>query len=71
MRTSGEFYLEVGLEQNALRKNQKVDIYIYNDKIHQKSLRQVDLSAKKVTLHVPSKMVSKYRDCVKCRVVPL
>ena len=71
MRTSGEFYLEVGLEQNALRKNQKVDIYIYNDKIHQKSLRQVDLSAKKVTLHVPAKMVSKYRDCVKCRVVPL
>ena len=71
MRTSGEFYLEVGLEQNALRKNQKVDIYIYNDKIHQKSLRQVDLSAKKVTLHVPAKMVSKYRDCVKCRVVSL
>lgn len=71
MRTSGEFYLEVGLEQNALRKNQKVDIYIYNDKIHQKSLYRANLSAKKVTLHVPAKMVSKYRDCVKCRVVSL
>lgn len=69
--TEDSYYTIVGLEQEALKKNQKVDIYIYNDKLHQKSLYRANLSAKKVTLHVPAKMVSKYRDCVKCKVVPL
>ena len=69
--TEDSYYTVVGLEQEALKKNQKIDIYIYNDKLHQKSLYRANLSAKKVTLHVPAKMVSKYRDCVKCRVVSL
>lgn len=64
-------YMTVGLEQEALKKNQKVDIYIYSDKLHKKSLHKANFSAKKVTLHVPAKMVSQYRDCVECKVVAL
>lgn len=62
-------YMTVGLEKEAL--NQKVDIYIYSEKLDQKSLHKANFSAKKVTLHVPAKMVSKYRDCVECKVVAL
>lgn len=71
MERESNYYTVVGLEQEALKKNQKVDIYIYSDKLHQKSLRKVKFSAKKVTLHVPAKMVSKYQNCVKCKVVAL
>lgn len=62
-------YMTVGLEKEAL--NQKVDIYIYSEKLDQKSLHKANFSAKKITLHVPAKMVSKYRDCVECKVVAL
>ena len=71
MYTGGAFYLGVGLEESGLKENQKVDVYIYSDKIHKKSLCNTNFSAKKVTLHVPAKMVSQYRDCVECNVVAL
>ena len=62
-------YMTVGLEKEAL--NQKVDTYIYSEKLDQKSLYKANFSAKKVTLHVPAKLVSKYRDCMECKVVAL
>ena len=62
-------YMTVRLEKEAL--NQKVDIYIYSEKLDQKSLHKANFSAKKVTLHVPAKLVSKYRDCMEYKVVAL
>lgn len=62
-------YMTVRLEKEAL--NQKVDIYIYSEKLDQKLLHKANFSAKKVTLHVPAKRVSKYRDCMECKVVAL
>ena len=62
-------YMTVRLEKEAL--NQKIDIYIYSEKLDQKSLHKANFSAKKVTLHVPAKLVSKYRDCMEYKVVAL
>lgn len=71
MDIKSSYYTVVGLETEALQKNQKIDIYVYSNKLHKKSLYRTNFSAKKVTLHVPAKMVAQYRECVKCKVVAL
>lgn len=48
----------------------KIDIYIHSDKFHTESMKQWTCG-KNVTVHVPKKVVAKYRKYTKCTVVAL
>lgn len=48
----------------------KIDIYIHSDKFHTASMKEWSCG-KNVTVHVPKKVVAKYRKYTKCTVVAL
>ena len=48
----------------------KIDIYIHSDKFHTESMKKWSCG-KNVTVHVPKKVVAKYRKYTKCTVVAL
>ena len=51
-------------------KSQNLDIYIHSDKFHTESVKKWGCG-KNVTVHVPKKVMSKYRKYTKCKVVAL
>ena len=51
-------------------KSQNLDIYIHSDKFHTGSVKKWGCG-KNVTVHVPKKVMAKYRKYTKCKVVAL
>ena len=51
-------------------KSQNLDIYIHSDKFHTESVKKWGCG-KNVTVHVPKKVMAKYRKYTKCKVVAL
>ena len=51
-------------------KSQNLDIYVYSDKFHTESVKKWRCD-ERVTVHVPKKVLAKYRKYTKCKVVAL
>ena len=51
-------------------KSQNLDIYIHSDKFHTESVKKWRCD-ERVTVHVPKKVMAKYRKYTKCKVVAL
>lgn len=58
-----------GLDLTYL-ESPKIDVYIHSDKIHTPSLKKWECG-KNITVHVPKKVMAKYRKYTKCKVVAL
>ena len=54
----------------CIPSSEKLDIYIHSDKFHTESVKKWGCG-KNVTVHVPKKVMAKYRKYTKCKVVAL